>query len=78
MRRNHIANGVLLVGGGARSVARQVFSSLGEFVGHIPLDRPAAKLEPGQLGPEYSGPRSSSPMSQRYPAGTSLAPLRGS
>ena len=35
MRRNHIANWVLLVGGGARSVARQVFSSLDEFVGHV-------------------------------------------
>jgi hypothetical protein len=40
MRRNHIANRVLLVGGGARSVARQVFSSLDEFVGHV-LVRPA-------------------------------------
>jgi hypothetical protein len=35
MRRNHIANRVLLVGGGARSVPRQGFSSLGELVGHV-------------------------------------------
>jgi hypothetical protein len=35
MRRNHIANRVVLVAGLVLSVARQVLSGLGEFIGHV-------------------------------------------